>query len=231
MQMLPLTFPAVARQARDSLVQALADGHKRLAIDIQTFRKTGPAVFQPLLESLPSPSVAIFGTGNSGLGKIEWGEGPWVLLDSGEALPYLSRLRFEAMILMDASSIENEPMQKFWQAADLRPLVMVSCWPEAPGVIGLGRGREKERTLLRKQMTVAYYLQAFRFQPLVIRRAYPGPWQLWLTDSNQLQLLAEQEEPFTPKTLQTLTRKQPSVSLEERFQAFWNGPRYFRAWE
>ncbi|WP_287128429.1 DUF1995 family protein [Candidatus Cyanaurora vandensis] len=227
--MLPLDFTRYAAQARASFALALTDGHQRIAVDVQIFRRTGPALFKPLLLSLPTPWVAIFGTGNAGLGTIEWGEGPWTLLDSGEALDYLGRIAWETMVLMDASSIENAPMREFWRRAGAKPLVMVSCWPEAPGVIGLGRGPEKERTLLRDQLTVAYYLQAYRFQPLVVHRAYPGPWELWLTQDTP-QLLHSQDTPFTPTQLQKLSRNQPSVGAKERFQAFWAGPSFFQAW-
>jgi Domain of unknown function (DUF1995) len=231
MTSLPLSFTNFARQARSSLEKALADGQKRLVLDVQTFRKTSPAVLKPLLGELPTPWVGVFGTGNAGLGTLEWGEGKWSLLDSGEAFDYLDRLSWQMLVLMDASAIENQPMQRFWRIAGDKPLLMVNCWPEAPGVVGLGRGPEKERQRLRDQLTLAYYLQAYRFQPLVIHRAYPDPWQLWRTDTPEPTLVSEQPEPFTPKQLQTLTQKLPQVNVTERFNAFWLGPKYFRDWD
>jgi len=221
---------ACARQAALSLEQALGDGQTRIALDIQNFRQTSPAILKPLVSRLPTPFVAIFGTGNAGLGEIEWGKGPWTLLDSGDALDYVARVPWELMLVMDASSIENAPMQRFWQVAGSKPLVMMNSWPEAPGVVGLGRGREKDRMALREKITVAYYLQALRFQPIAICRAYPGPWQLWLTQEAQPQLLLEQEQPFSANQLKPVLAKQPGVPLVERLQAFWNGPRYFRGW-
>jgi len=226
---IPRNLPTVGREARASLAQALADGHRRVAVDIQAFRKTGPALFRPLIPTLPSPWVGIFGTGNAGLGTIEWGKGPWTLFDSGEALDYLDRVPWQAMVLMDASSIENQPMRRFWQVAGDKPVVMVSCWPEAPGVMGLGRGKAKDRAELCEKITMAYYVQAYRFQPLVIYRAYPGPWQLWRVDDTP-ECLAEQAMPFTAAELRELGRTQPWVDFGERFQAFWNGPSYFREW-
>jgi len=227
---LPLDFEQTAQQAARSLQQALQDGHTRIALDIQNFRRTGPALTKPLLKLLPLPFVGIFGTGNAGLGKEEWGKGQWTLLDSGEALDYLNRISWKTMLLMDASSIENGPMRQFWKVAGEKTVLMVSCWPEAPGVIGLGRGSAKNRAELREQITVAYYLQAQRFQPLVIQRAYPGPWQLWRVQGKP-ELIHEQEQPFSYLDLPKLSRTQPWYPMGERWRAFWGGPQFFRAWE
>ncbi len=228
---LPLSFSAYARQAKASLQQALADGHKRLVIDVQNFRRTSPALLKPLLTELVTPFVAVFGTGNAGLGEIEWGEGDWLLLDGGEAMTYLDRRDWQMMLLMDASSLEMTPTQRFWKSAADKPLLMVNSWPEAPGMIGIGRGAEKERTALREQLTVVYYLQALRFQPLVIHRAYPQPWQLWYYTGATTRLLATQDLPFSTGQLKQILSQQPQVSLPERFNAFWNGPKYFQEWD
>ncbi len=227
---LPLTYSAVARAARQSLERALEDGHTRLQVEIQTFRKTAAALATPLLPPLEGSVAAIFGTGNAGLGQIEWGEGPWTLLDSGIAMEYLDRIRWATMLVIDASSVEAGPMGTLWRVAGAKPIVMVNGWPEAPGVIGVGRGLETERTALREKLLVSFYIQAQRFQPVVIYRAYPGPWQLWSVVATP-RLIHEQDQPFSPESFKRLTTKEPGVSLTEAAQAFWQGPRYFRVWE
>jgi hypothetical protein len=225
-QPLPSDFDSALAQAKAALTRALDDGCSRLQIEIQSARRSVVAMARPVLTALPEPLTVVFGTGTADLAFSTWGEVPFNLLNISER--QLIGNGWRAIALLDASSIDVDEVEQYAGRAGTRPFLMINNWPEKPGTLGIGRGAEARRRRFAETIEVVYYLQSYRYTDCVLRRAYPGPWEVWERKSDGYALAREfdvrptaaQLTAFGPKVLNPL-------GAVERF---FRGPRFYQGW-
>lgn len=220
---LPQSFDEAIQQAQLAVRLALKDGRTRLQVEIQSTRRSSVGLAQPLTNVVPQPLTVVFGVGNADVAFNTWGEVPHNLLNIGER-DFLGDT-WQALVLIDASSIDVEEVERYADQAQKRPFLMINNWPEAPTQTGIGRGSERRRQQFRSTVEVAYFLQAFRYRPAVLFRQYPAPWQIW-EGEGEYRLRAESEQPFTIKDLPSERLLNPLRSADLLFR----GPLFFRTW-
>lgn len=222
---LPETFTEALQQAQLAVRNAVAAGHTRLQVEIQTGRCTSVAIAQPILNALPQPLTVVFGTGTADLAYNTWDQVPHKLLNISER-DYIGT-SWQSLVLVDASSIDVDEVEALAKRAGTRVFLMINNWPEAPGMTGIGRGRESLRTQFRSTVEVPYFIQAFRYRPVVLFRRYPNPWQLWQEKDGEYQLIESSESLFTPKQLARYSQVPDPLQAVNRF---FRGPRFFESW-
>ncbi|BAC91190.1 DUF1995 family protein [Gloeobacter violaceus] len=224
---LPETFEQALLQAQRSVRNALEAGRTRLQVEIQTGRKSATAITRPLLDVLPQPLLAVSGTGIADYAYTLWGETPYKLLNISER-EFIGN-SWRSLVLMDASSIDVDEVQIYAERARVgdKVLMMVNNWPEGPGLTGVGRGKESTRNAFRGSVEVAYFLQAFRYRPVVLFRRFPEPWQLWERKEDRFILVRESQAIFTPRELAAFNERMGPLQAVERF---FKGPSFFDNW-
>ncbi|MBW4697335.1 MAG: DUF1995 family protein [Aphanocapsa lilacina HA4352-LM1] len=224
---LPDTFEQALLQAQRAVRNAVEAGRTRLQVEIQTGRKSATAITRPLLDVLPQPVLAVSGTGIADYAYTLWGETLYKLLNISER-EFIGN-SWRSLVLMDASSIDVDEVQIYAERARTgdKVLLMVNNWPEGPGLTGVGRGKESLRTAFRSTVEVAYFLQAFRYRPVVLFRRFPDSWQLWERKQDGFTLVRESQTIFSPNELAAFNERMGPLLAVERF---FKGPRFFDSW-
>lgn len=223
---LPNGYNQALRQAAAALGRALEDGRTRVQVEIQCVRRSAVSIARPILNAMPEPLTVVFGTGTADLAYSDWGAVPFRLINISER-ENIGR-DWQAIALLDASSIDVDEVQQYAERAGDRAFLMINIWPEKPGLIGIGRGKQSVRRNFRQTIEVAYYLQSYRYQEIVLRRSYPDLWQVWQRKGDGYDLMREFAEVPTARELAAFGPKTTNpVAAVERF---FRGPRYFETW-
>jgi Domain of unknown function (DUF1995) len=223
---LPENYDQAVQQAQLAVRKALQDGKLRLQVEIQSARRSVVFIAQPLMNALPQPLTVVFGTGTADNAYNEWGEVPFQLVNISER-EYIGK-QWAALALLDASSIDVDEVIQYAESAKEKAFLMINNWPEAPGLTGIGRGRASVRQRFRETIEVAYFVQAYRYRPIVLYRCYPRPWQVWKQEGNDYTLVKEFEKLPSEKEIFALAPQ--SGNLVANVERFFRGPAFFENW-
>ncbi|WP_041244008.1 DUF1995 family protein [Gloeobacter kilaueensis] len=224
---MPDTFEQALLQAQRALRNAVEAGHTRLQVEVQTGRRSATDLARPLLDMMPQPLLAVSGTGIADYAFTRWGETPYKILNISER-DYIGN-NWQTLALIDASSIDVDEVQLYAERAKAgnKHFLMVNNWPEGPGLTGIGRGKESVRRAFRSTVEVAYFLQAFRYRPVVLFRRFPEAWQIWERQGESFKLARESAQIFSAREIAAFGESvNPLVAVER----FFKGPSFFHSW-
>jgi Domain of unknown function (DUF1995) len=223
---LPENYDQAIQQAQLAVRKALQDGKLRLQVEIQSARRSVVFIAQPIMNALPQPLTVVFGTGTADNAYNEWGEVPFQLVNISERESIGKQ--WAALALLDASSIDVDEVIQYAESAQEKAFLMINNWPEAPGLTGIGRGKASVRQRFRESIEVAYFVQAYRYRPLVLYRCYPKPWQVWKQEGNDYTLVKEFEK--LPSKQEVFALAPQNGNLTANVERFFRGPAFFENW-
>ncbi|MBF2001318.1 MAG: DUF1995 family protein [Synechococcales cyanobacterium M58_A2018_015] len=192
MPALPQTLEEAVEQAKAATQAALDDGYTRLQVELLFPElKVLPVAqqFLPAFEDWGNQLRVYFpDAGAAALARRDWGEKPYAIRGirdlNAEILPE-ERL----IIFVEPSSVEVQEVERLCQVAMERPVLLLNPRLEDIATIGIGLAGRQLRERFLALFDSCYYLQPL--DGAAIFRAYPSPWQVWVEQESDYQLVAE----------------------------------------
>ncbi len=189
---LPDSLAAAIAQAQAATQAAIDDGLIRLQVELLFPElKVMPVAQQFVIpfEALSSDLRVIFpDAGNAALARRDWGEKPYPI--RGIVDVKANFLPTEKLfIFVEPSSVEVERVEKLCQDALDRPVVFLNPRLEDVATIGIGYAGRQLRERFLNLFQSSYYIRPL--EGAVVYRCYPSPWQVWVEQDGEYQLVAE----------------------------------------
>ncbi|MEB3336897.1 MAG: DUF1995 family protein [Leptolyngbyaceae bacterium] len=213
---IPKTLEAAIAQSREATQAAIADGLTRLQVEL-VFPELKPMpVAQQFIEvfaDLGSHIKVYFpDAGAAALARRDWGELPFEVRGIGEIKGKMQP-DDQAFILVAPSSVEVVEVEKICEEAGDRPLIMLNPCLEDISTIGIGYAGRQLRERFLSTFETCYYLRPLEQAALL--RCYPSPWQVWLENQDDYQLIAEVAQKPVGEDLDRLLAKETSENTDQ----------------
>ena len=196
------TFPnnlkeAVA-QAKEATRLAIADGYKRLQIELVipeiALKAQALALeFAQEFEEYGSGVKVMFpDTGAAMLAKRDWGTKPFQVTDMGSRFTAVETQIAETdeiFIVPCPSAVEVERVEKLCNLAGDRPVILLIPQLEDVSIVGIGLAARKLRDRFISTLYSCYYLRPL--EEASILRCHPSSWQIWLETESEYELATE----------------------------------------
>jgi hypothetical protein len=184
---IPQDLSDAIAQARSATEAALGAGLGRVAVEIALPELKVMPVAREFLQLFcdRGDRLKVFfpDAGAAALARRDWGPLPIALGDVGSGrTPTTGKIAAEDEIFLfvEASSVEVNQVETLCQEAGDRPVVFLNSRMEDIATIGIGyAGRQLRERFLSTIETV------YSLRPIdggAVRRAYPGPWEVWIED-------------------------------------------------
>ncbi|HIK38699.1 MAG: DUF1995 family protein [Geminocystis sp.] len=212
MSTIPDSLEAAISQAKSALKVALANGCKRITVDLVIPDISLKAQYlawefaQEFLDYGSGLKVIFPDTGAAALARRDWGETGFVVTDIGSSrTPVETKISDtdQIFLLVCPSSVEVNLVERLCNLVGDRPVVMLIPQLEDIAVVGIGYAARQLRERFINTLESAYY-----FRPLegaVVMRQYPHMWQVWKEgETGDYQLVAEVGQKPLGETLQRI---------------------------
>lgn len=196
---LPNTLEEAIAQARQATLAALADGNKRISVDlvfpeIALQAQSIAQQFIPIFEDRISQVKVFFpDAGSAALARRDWGEIPFKIEDIGLGRSPIEKKidpEDEIFLLVDASGVEVAEVEKICNAAGERPVILlIPHMEDLVGAVGIGLAGRRLRERFLTTIGSCYYIRPLA--GAAIFRNYPGPWQVLLQKGEDYEVIAE----------------------------------------
>jgi hypothetical protein len=198
---IPQTLEEAIATAKQATQAALADGYRRLQVELvmpeialqaQALALEFISVFSEYGSGL---KVFFPDTGAAALARRDWGETNFTITDLGTSRsPIETRVSEtdEAFLVVSPSAVEITQVEKLCNLAGDRPVVLLIPQLEDVSIVGIGLAARQIRERFLSTLESCYY-----FRPLEdasVLKIYPCAWQVWLLIDNDYQLICEQPE-------------------------------------
>jgi hypothetical protein len=192
----PSSLEHAIAQSRHAIKHAIAAGYTRLQVEILIPELKPMSVAQTLLmdypisEWLPTPCKVFFADAGAGaLARRDW---------PGTDFSIYGLLELKAEVMPDDQSfvmisptpVDVQEVERLCNNAGDRPFILVNPRLEDVGTVGIGYTARQLRERFLKTFEPGYYLRPM--DNVVLLRNYPTPWQVWLGDGTDFNLLAEE---------------------------------------
>jgi hypothetical protein len=193
---LPKTLEQAIAQAREATKAAITDGYSLLQVEL-LFPELKPMPvaeqFLPALDSFGSQLKIFFpDAGAAALARRDWGDVPFKILSIGMGrVPVEQQIQpeDEAFLFIAPSAVEVVQVEKLYEAAGSRPVVLLNPRLEDVSIIGIGYAGRQLRDRFLSAVESCYHLRPLDGAALF--RCYPSPWQIWLETGQDYQLITE----------------------------------------
>jgi hypothetical protein len=223
---LPVDLASAQLQALQAAQQAIADGYRRLEIEILVPDLKPEPLALPFLAITDPPLTAIFSdAGGAALAQREWGSQPEGI--SLQALGASCRVSKEMTLLFvtpsvySLESVEALSSQVSEKGFSERPIILLNPQLQDAAAVGVGLSGRRIR-----QRFITTFEPVYALIPLAsgaVFRVYPDPWGIWQEDeSGEFRLLEQRDRRPTGEELDEIfaqANPQPS--------RFWDGLRRF----
>lgn len=223
---LPVDLASAQAQALQAAQQAIADGYRRIEIEILVPDLKPEPLALPFLEITDPPLTAIFSdAGGAALAQREWGSQPEGI--SLQSLGVSCRVSKEMTLLFVTPSvysleaveeISNQVSEKGYSE---RPIILLN--PQLQDASSVGVGLSGRRIRQRFMVTFEPVYALIPLGSRAVFRAYPDPWGIYQEDeSGQLRLLEERNQRPTGEELDEIF-----AQANPQSSRFWDGLRRF----
>jgi hypothetical protein len=220
MATLPDTLEAAISQSVEATQAALAEGCKRLQIEILFPELKPMPVAQQYLQQIPELGtqfkVFFADAGAAALARRDWGETPYTLRGVNELLEPVAP-EDEAFVFVAPTPVEVNTVEKICEQAGDRPCILLNPVLQDVSVVGIGYTARQLRERFLSQIETVYCLR-----PLdkgAVFRSYPSGWQVWWdNDDVEYKLIAEEAtRPAGDRLDQILAQASPSQPQKKGF--------------
>ncbi|MBW4661634.1 MAG: DUF1995 family protein [Drouetiella hepatica Uher 2000/2452] len=192
---LPNTLEEAIAQAQQATTAAIADGYRRIQVDLLFPElKIMPVAeqFLPTFEHLGAQFRVYFpDAGSAALARRDWGEKPYAIRGINDMKAEMQPDE-QAFLFVQPSSVEVLEVEKLCQEAMDRPVVMLNPNLEDVAIIGIGYAGRQLRDRFLSTFESCYYLRPI--EGAAVFRAYPGLWQVWQEKEGTYELIAEETQ-------------------------------------
>lgn len=192
---LPNTLEEAIAQAQQATTAAIADGYKRIQVDLLFPElKIMPVAeqFLPTFEHLGAQFRVYFpDAGSAALARRDWGEKPYAIRGINDMKAEMQPDE-QAFLFVQPSSVEVLEVEQLCQQAMDRPVVMLNPNLEDVAIIGIGYAGRQLRDRFLSTFESCYYLRPI--EGAAVFRAYPGLWQVWQEKEGTYELIAEETQ-------------------------------------
>ncbi len=212
---LPMSVPRnleeTIAQAKIAAKTALEAGLRRIQIElvipeIALQAQSLAWEFTSILEEYQSGLKVLFcDTGAAALARRDWGETFFKVSDLGSRfIPVEKKVNEadQAFLVVCPSAVEVQSVEKLCEIAGDRPVVLLIPQLEDVSIVGIGYAARQLRERFLSTLESCYY-----FRPLdnvLVMRAYPSPWQVWLEGAEGYQLIAEEAQKPMGEALESM---------------------------
>ena len=196
---LPETLEDAIAQARDATKTALNDGYRLLQVElvfpeIALQAQSIAQQFIPAIQELGMQPVVLFpDTGAAALARRDWAEVPFRIDDIGTGRsPVENKIKpeDELFLVVNPSAVEVGQVEKLYNAAGDRPLVLLNPNLEDVSIVGIGYTARQLRERFLNRIESCYYLKPL--PGAALWRYYPSSWQVLLEEAEgEYKLIAE----------------------------------------
>jgi hypothetical protein len=199
MTQLPNTIEEAVEQAKLATQAALADGYRRLQVELQFPElKVLPIAeqFIPAFEDWGNQLRVYFpDAGAAALARRNWGEKPYTIRGIRDLNAELQP-EDQLILFVEPSSVEVPEVEQLCQTALDRPVVLLNPRMEDIATIGIGLAGRQLRERFLNLFESCYYLQPL--EKAAVFRAYPGGWQVWVEQTPEADYTLISETPEKP---------------------------------
>jgi hypothetical protein len=189
---LPDTLEDAIQQAQVATEAAIADGYRRLQVELlfpelkvmPVAQQFLPA-FEPMGEKL---RVYFPDAGSAALARRDWGEKPFAIRGISD-MNAAMQPEDELLLFVEPSSVEVQEVERLCQDAIDRTVVLLNPRMEDIAIIGIGYAGRQLRERFLNTFESCYYIRPLDGAALF--RAYPSPWQVWQQQGETYELIAE----------------------------------------
>ncbi|MBC6423180.1 MAG: DUF1995 family protein [Hormoscilla sp. GM102CHS1] len=194
---LPKTLEEAVAQSMQATLAALDDGYRLLQVELAfpEIALQAQAIAQQFIPAVQEYQLKVFfpDTGAAALARRDWGEVPFKVDDIGSSRsPLAGKItpEDELFLVVNPSAVEVAQVEKLYNLAGDRPVVILNPNLEDVAIVGIGlAGRQLRERFLNKIFS-CYYLRPLSAAALI--RCYPEPWQVWQeTTESEYKLIAE----------------------------------------
>jgi hypothetical protein len=216
MAALPNTLEEAIAQAQTATQAALEAGYTRLQVELLFPELKAMPVAQQFVQAFTDlgEHFKVFFTdaGASALAQRDWGTVPFQMRSLDVAGTRQTTSVEEQVdpddrlfLFVAPSSVEIMPVEQICNAAGERPAVLLNPRLEDAGTVGIGYAGRQLRNRFLNTFEPCYYLRPL--EQAALFRCYPSPWQIWLEQSGNYSLIAEEyQKPDSEKLEQILTQ-------------------------
>ncbi len=198
MPQLPNSLEDAIAQAREATQAALADGCKRLQVEL-LFPELKPMPiaeqFLPIFDEYGDKLKVFFAdAGACALARRDWTDVKFHIQDIGTGrgnfLTSKIKPEDEIFLFIAPTSVEVSQMEKLCEEIGDRPIVILNPRLEDAGVVGIGYAARQTRQRFLSTIESCYYLRPI-FEEAAVFRSYPGMWEVWLESAGDYHKIAE----------------------------------------
>lgn len=195
---LPKSLEEAIEQARQATTQALSDGQTWLQVElnfpeIQLQAQSIALQFLPEFAHLGKGLKLLFpDTGAAALARRDWGKTIYQVTDLGSSRsPVEEKITPEdqLFLVINPSSIEVTQVENLCIQAGKRPVILLIPRLEDITTIGIGYAGRQQRERFLNKLESCYYIKPL--EGAIVFRCYPQPWQIWLEENGEYQLITE----------------------------------------
>jgi Domain of unknown function (DUF1995) len=218
MTTLPNSLEDAIAQAREATKAALADGYRRIQIEL-LFPELKPMPvaqqYLPVFQEYGSKLKVFFpDAGAAALARRDWTDVPFKITDIGTGRKPLDEKidpEDEIFCLIAPTVVEVGEVEKLAQLMDDRPIIILNPRLEDLGAVGIGYTARQLRDRFIKTIETCYYLRPIDDKTAVFR-CYPGQWEVWVETGGEYQKITELPNKPSGDDLDLILNKQQSQS-------------------
>ncbi len=192
MTQIPTSLEEAIAQAQGATQAAIADGLRRLQVELVIPElKVMPVAekFLPVLENLNEQLRIFFpDAGAAALARRDWGEKPYSIRGIGE-LKAAIQPEETVFLFIEPSSVEVKDVEALCDEIGDRTVIFLNPRLEDIATIGIGYAGRQLRERFLSTFDSCYYLRSLEGAALF--RCYPSSWQLWLENEDGYELLTD----------------------------------------
>ncbi len=221
MSELPKTLDDAVAQACVATIAAIADGYKRLQVELLFPElKFMPVAeqFLPAFESYGDKLKIFFAdAGACALARREWAGVPYKIEDMGMARTASIQSKVqpedEIFLFVAPTSQEVPQLEQICQEIGERPFILLNPRLEDAGTVGIGYTARQIRLRFISTLESCYYLRPIDEDAAVLR-SYPGVWEVWVENAGNYQKAVElPNKPSGEEVDAILAKGQPATTV------------------
>jgi hypothetical protein len=216
---LPKDLDEAIAQAREATKAALADGYRRLQVELvfpELKVQTVAEKFLPALEDCGEHLKVYFpDAGAAALARRDWGQKPYVIRGMSESKGQMQQSD-EIFLFVEPSSVEVNLLEKMCSEAGDRPVVLLLPRLENVATIGIGYAARQLRERLLNTIESCYHIRPL--EGAAVFRCYPSPWQVWREVGDSWELISEMPQKPVGDVLEQILQGTESATGSEELQ-------------
>ncbi|MEC4817605.1 MAG: DUF1995 family protein [Scytonema sp. PMC 1069.18] len=197
MSTLPKSLEDAIAQAREATKAALADGYRRIQVELlfpELKQMSVAEQYLPVFEEYGSKLKVFFpDAGAAALAGRDWTDVQFKIADIGTGRKPLDEKinsEDEIFFLIAPTVVEVGEVEKLAQLANDRPIIILNPRLEDLGAVGIGYTARQLRDRFISTIEHCYYLRPVDNETAVFR-CYPGQWEVWVETGGEYQKITE----------------------------------------